>query len=913
MQKSTQEKLNQEKLNQEQLTRWLTIGLAGFACLIAEVAQADELTVDTAALPVATLAIESAIQPASEPVSEPSPEAAIAFPAIFDPPVTNDQVEPGLPTLEQGATTVREWLAQSDLPSHSSEVTQITDIQLDTSTDRFTITLQTTGDLAAVTPSVVGNAWIVDIPNATLDLPDGQDLQVTNPATGIALVAVSQLANQRVRIAVTGAAAPPDVAVSSTDRGWQLSVMPGTGTATDSGTATDPSAVPNDTLQVVVTGEQSEGYNPSTATTGTRIEAPLRDLPLTLQVIPRQVIEDRQVVRLTELADNVPGVEAVSGYGGLPSNDYYIRGFNTGESFRNGFRDFTFISPRDPANVERVEFLRGPASVLYGGGFNLTGAVNTVTERPLAEPRYEVDATIGSYDFYRSSFDLTGPFTADGRILYRVNFAYTNANSFREFNDSQSVFVAPVITWNLGPRTTLTTEFEYQNYDYTFDRGFPPGETFLNLPRERFLFEPEVNRAQFDSYYFGYNFEHELSDRWKIRQGFGGLIVQGNTEAAVLANYSDPFLEADGRTLAREAQRSDELQENFSLQTEVIGEFQTGPIDHNLLFGVEYARYRFAYDFFNASLGSIDIFEPEYGDRPGDYSASSAEEYGTRNIGVYLQDLIYLTPQLIALAGGRLDFNDTFYRDRLNDSTYSERSETAFSPRLGLVYQPGEDTALYFNWANAFTPNIFGGRSRTGEAFEAEQAEQFELGLRQEWFNDRLAANLALYHITRQNVSTTDPEDPDFSIQTGEQTSQGVELDLTGEILPGWNAILTYAFTDAFVSEDNDIPEGDRLAGIPQHTASLWTTYEIQRGDLQGLGFGLGLVYVDEREAQLPNSGVTLPSYFRTDASLFYRRDNWRAAINIKNLFDVEYYNTQGFFITPQAPFTVLANVTLEF
>lgn len=796
--------------------------------------------------------------------------------------------------IDHSASTVGDWIAQSTL--------EITGVQLNPTETGFEILLETAANQQpAIATSVVGNALIADIPNAVLALPDGDEFQAENPVEGVALVTVAPRGTG-VRVVVTGAEAPPIAAVRTDAQTLVLSVAVGAETAESV----------EESIQVVVTGEEDEGYNPPTATTGTRIEAPLRDVPLTLQVIPRQVIEDRQIVRLTELADNVPGVEPVSGYGNLPSNDYYIRGFNTGESFRNGFRDFTFISPRDLANIERVEFLRGPASVLYGGGFNLTGAVNTVTERPLAEPRYEVNTTVGSYEFYRPTLDFTGPLIEDGSLLYRLNFAYTNADSFRDFNESESVFVAPVLTWAIGPRTTLTTEFEYQNYDYVFDRGLPPGDVFLDLPRDRFLFEPDINRAQFDSYYFGYNVEHEFNDQWKIRQGLSGLVVEGNTEAAVLANYSAPFVDADGRTLQREAQRTNEFQENFSVQTEVIGEFSTGSIDHNLLVGVEYARYKFAYDFFNAPLGSIDIFDPEYGDEPGPYSPSSAEEYGTDNIGLYVQDLIYLTPNLIALLGGRLDFNDSFYRDNLNDSTYSERSDTHFSPRLGLVYQPGDETALYFNWANAFTPNIFGGSSRTGEAFEPERGEQFELGFRQE-LGDRLSTNLALYHITRQNVTTTDPEDPDFSIQTGEQTSQGIELDVTGEILPGWNMIATYALTDAFVSEDNDIPVGDRLSGIPEHTASLWTTYEIQRGDLQGLGFGLGLVYVDEREARLPNTGVTLPSYFRTDASLFYRRDNWRAAVNIKNLFDVEYFNTQGFFITPQAPLTVLVNVSVKF
>ncbi len=820
--------------------------------------------------------------------------------------VTPEEAIDRLSEPDRPASTVEEWLAQSRV--------QITGVRINSTDAGFEILLETaTAQVPDVNTSVVGNALIADIPNAELVLPNGAEFQAANPVDGIALVTVTSRGTG-VRVAITGVEAPPIASVRADAQNLVLSVESGAADAADAADAAETAgATDTEAIQVVVTGEQDEGYNPSTATTGTRIEAPLRDVPLTLQVIPRQVIEDRQIVNLTELADNVPGVEPFSGYGGLPSNDYYIRGFNAGESFRNGFRDFTFISPRDPANIERVEFLRGPASVLYGGGFNLTGAVNTVTERPLPEPRYEVGVTVGSYEFYKPTLDFTGPLTENGSLLYRLNVAYTNADSFRDFNERESIFVAPVLTWNIGPRTTLTTEFEYQNYDYVFDRGFPPGEIFLGLPRDRFLFEPDLNRAQFESYYFGYNFEHEFNDQWKIRQGFGGLVVEGNTEAAVLTNFSDPFTDEDGRTLQRGAQRSDELQENFSLQTEIIGEFNTGSVEHNLLFGVEYARFNFAYDFFRASLGSIDIFDPEYGDKPGDYSPSFAEEYGTRNIGVYVQDLIYLTPNLIVLAGGRLDFNDSYYRDTLNNSTNNEESATRFSPRLGIVYQPGEDTSLYFNWANAFTPNIFGGRTRTGDAFDPERAQQFELGLKQEFFDDRLSANLALYNITRQNVSTTDPEDPDFSIQTGEQTSRGVELDVTGEILPDWNVIATYAYTDAFVSEDNTIPVDDRLAGIPEHTASLWTTYEIQSGSLQGLGFGLGLVYVDEREAGLPNIGVTIPSYFRTDARLSYRRDNWQAAVNIKNLFNVEYYNTQGFFITPQAPLTVLANFSVEF
>ena len=372
-------------------------------------------------------------------------------------------------------------------------------------------------------------------------------------------------------------------------------------------------------------------------------------------------------------------------------------------------------------------------------------------------------------------------------------------------------------------------------------------------------------------------------------------------------------MELDGRTLTRQANQSDDRQENFSVQTEVVGDFNTGSIEHNLLFGIEYSRYKFAYDFVNSAINPIDIFDPVYGAEPSGFRPSFAEEYGTRSVGVYLQDLIYLTPNLITLLGGRFDWSDSFYRDRFTGDTLSETSDNNFSPRLGLVYQPHEDTSLYFSWANSFVPTTFGGRSRTGEAFEPEQGEQFEVGIKQNFFDDRLSANLAFYHLTRQNVSTTDPVDPNFRIQAGEQTSRGIEFDVSGEVLPGWNVIATYAHTDAFVSRDNTLPVGDRLVGIPRNTASLWSTYVIQSGDLQGLGFGLGLVWVGEREARLPNNDVELPAYFRTDASLFYRRDNYEAAISVKNLFDERYYNTQGFFISPAEPLTILGRLSFSF
>ncbi len=171
---------------------------------------------------------------------------------------------------------------------------------------------------------------------------------------------------------------------------------------------------------------------------------------------------------------------------------------------------------------------------------------------------------------------------------------------------------------------------------------------------------------------------------------------------------------------------------------------------------------------------------------------------------------------------------------------------------------------------------------------------------------------MAAYEITKTNVATTDPNDTDFSIAAGEVKSRGIELDIAGQLAPGWNIIASYGLNDSFVSKDNSIPEDDRLVNAPRNSASLRTTYEIQSGDLQGLGFGAGLFFVGDRAAELPNT-ITIPSYVRTDATIFYRRDNWRTALNFKNIFDIKYYDSQGFLLYPGAPLTVLGSVSVEF
>ena len=272
----------------------------------------------------------------------------------------------------------------------------------------------------------------------------------------------------------------------------------------------------------------------------------------------------------------------------------------------------------------------------------------------------------------------------------------------------------------------------------------------------------------------------------------------------------------------------------------------------------------------------------------------------------------------LLLAGVRYDTaeqevvnNPSLFIPTASEST---QNDDAFSPRFGVVYQPIEAVSLFTSYSRSFSPNS--GTMVTGDILEPEEGEQFEVGAKAELLDGRFSVSLAYFDITLQNVATTDPNNPNFSIATGEQRSQGVELDLIGQILPGWNLIANYAYTDARITEDNTGLEGNRLFNVPEHNFNLWATYDIQNGPLEGVGFGLGFNYVSDRYGDNANS-FKLGDYFLTNAALSYRRDNWRTALNIRNLFDVNYIqssdNSRTIRIDPGEGFTMIGSVSVEF
>lgn len=407
--------------------------------------------------------------------------------------------------MEAAATTVDEWLTQIA----QAALVEITNIQIDETTKGLTLRLETSGNLLVQETSTIGNAAIVDIPNALLNLSESEDFFASEPIEGISLINVTNLPDNQVRIAITGANAPPVVDISTVAIGLTVSATPGEPTA----------QVPDDAIQIVVTGEQDSYLIPD-ASTATRTDTPLRDIPRSIQVIPRQVIEDQQAISLEEVLENTAGVSFLGNNDGR-GLQFAIRGFDGATVLRDGFRLFgeDSVEP-EVANLERIEVLRGPASVLYGQA-EPGGLINLVTKQPLPEPYYNFQFQVGNRDFLSPSIDLSGPLTEDGRLLYRLNALYRQEDSFRDYDNSfNRSFVGPTLTWLISDQTDLTISLEYIEDDDPADYGTVAfGDGIADIPLNRVLNDPD-DVIEKDYLSVGYTLEHRFSDNWRLRNQF---------------------------------------------------------------------------------------------------------------------------------------------------------------------------------------------------------------------------------------------------------------------------------------------------------------------------------------------------------------------------------------------------------
>ncbi|UZE37621.1 TonB-dependent siderophore receptor [Pseudomonas sp. B21-059] len=670
-------------------------------------------------------------------------------------------------------------------------------------------------------------------------------------------------------------------ALSSTSWAEQAQVKPSTlelGTADVIGTATYERA-----------DGPVQGYRATRSASATRTDTSIHETPQSISVVAKDAVEDLGATRLQDALDYAGGVGRANNFGGQGLTTFTVRGFTTGEFYRNGFPiNRGYPNMPDANTIERLEVLRGPATMLYGRG-DPGGTFNVVSKQPLPERTVTLGSQLNDQGMRRGTLDASGPLDEDGRLAYRLNVVGEGGDTFRDHVDTERYGVTPVLSWQVSDATRLIFEGDFMRNNAPLDRGVTRyAKQIGSASRDSFFGEKDVGKLHNDNNMAQLRFEHLLNDDWTLGGGVQWLegSLKGN---AVEANG----IAADGRTLGRNFNYRKLEWTDRDAQLNLTGHFDTAGLQHTLLTGIEYEDYDYQ-SIIQRSSGAvgaypIDLFDPLYGQpRPALTRTPTHDKENLKTYAAFVQDQVALTDKLKVLAGARFERFEHDYETYVPGGKSWQASDNAVTPRIGVSYDLTETLALYADTARSFKPNT--GASRLGGGFAPEKGKSYEMGLKWEALDQQLSVDAAIYQIEKRNVLTTDPVDSTFSVAAGEVRSRGFDVNVAGNLTPEWRVIGGYAYVDAEVTKDNVLRSGTRLLNIPQNSFSLLNMYEFQDGMLKGLGLGSGLRYVDERAGQTANTGFSMGSYTVVDLLGFYKvNDKVRLNLDLKNLFDRDY------------------------
>lgn len=660
--------------------------------------------------------------------------------------------------------------------------------------------------------------------------------------------------------------------------------------------------------EIDIVGASPKSYRSDIANSATRLDVPVMEIPGAVGVVSRKLMEDQQVVGLSDAMKNVSGVTARPS--GFNLYDVFVsRGFsltNSRNYFRNGIR-FLKFSNSPVSNLERVEMLKGPASVLYGA-VEPGGVINFITKPTLPDRKYGVTLRLGNHKFSQVSADFTGPIGKSKKVRYRLNAIREKSESFRDEVERSLNHISPVVDIDLGPQTNLSLDADFFWNKSTFDPGtVAKDDKVIDNGINTFLSEPWTY-GKFRDINFGYKLSHEFNSKLKGHSYFRYYTLNEDR----LYMQMNKLL-ADNKVERRLAKWDADIT-YFAFLNELIYKFTTFNIKHNLLGGVEIGKLTNKREVSGVMYTPVDIFHPVYTSQMPDklkLTKSTDLNSSQTTYAIYIQDQIDLTEQWKLLLGARADWIDE------NTVNHKKNSETgtkdfAISPRFGLVYKPIPAFSSYVSYSRSYVP--ISGQTRDGEAFKPVNSKQIELGAKASFFKERLLASFAVFDLRRQNLPTPDPVNDEFKIQIGEQFSRGVELDVSGEITPSWSVAASYSYTVGEISKTNDkkYPKGNQLANSPRNKYSLWTSYRINSGAVKGLSLGGGCFFVDKRFGDLGNTFV-LDGYTTADVFVAYQRSFYKIAFNIKNIFNEKYYEgaNNRFVIRPGSPRTFLLSLSV--
>ena len=687
--------------------------------------------------------------------------------------------------------------------------------------------------------------------------------------------------------------------------------------------ASAPAEATTQLHRVVVTGQSAQTYTVTNATTATRTDTPLMETPFSVQVVPQQVLQDQLANTLERALQNVPGVVPFPTNQGL-SDGFIIRGFGSNTTYRDGFFIPDILgggsSKGSMANIDRVEVLKGPGSILFGRT-EPGGVINLITKQPLAQQQTSVEQEVGSWAFYRTLIDTTGPVGADDTLLYRLNLAYESNDSFRDFVQDKGWMVAPSLTWNLSPQTQLTAQFEYQRFDETPDSGLLPlNGRPADVPISRVNFEPLSNYNDGDRSLLSLGWRQRLGADWTARVNLTG--EQFNIRNLTLFPGE---LQPDGALDRYFNNGGDQISRRTSAMADLTGRFTTGPLSHTLVVGADYFRVNDTLTGLNCCdpAPPFNYFSPTYSSTPQVFDPANNFDLDFRQrwYGLFAQDQVELPGGWHALIGLRYD--------NAVGTSYGEVTDkdNKVSPRVGVVWQPAGWLSLY----GSYTENFGASNSLYNppdKRLPSQTAQQWEFGAKTDLLDGQLSATLAFYQLTKQNLPVDDPVDPNIQIAIGEARTRGVEFNLVGQISPAWQVIGGLAYMPyAQITRDSESDgeggltpgyTGYRLFLAPRLQGSVWLAYEPQVGAWRGWRLGGGVVGMSQRYGDLDNSYV-LPGYAVVNLMASYAwtfgTQRLTAQVNLDNLFDRTYFtgSNSGGMIAVGAPRSVKASLQWAF
>lgn len=643
-----------------------------------------------------------------------------------------------------------------------------------------------------------------------------------------------------------------------------------------------------------------------------KLDADPMVVPLAIQSVPVTLAQDQGFTRILDVVRNVSGVTSKEAYFGV-TDDFNIRGFDASTSLYNGFRRDFYGTVNDISEVERVEVIKGPSSVTEGF-LEPGGVINVVTKRPLASPVSEVFLTTGTYGTFRGQYDLGTSLTSTLRI--RSTGASEHTGSFRDFISGDRFTTGVSLDWNATPNTLVQASANVFYLNGSADRGLPilsdnPSLPF-QLPISRNLGEPDDNYKQRNNNYSGM-VQHGLGKSWSARAG-ANLFQLSDYRNNVEVDGTDPN---NPPLLARELTIVYGESSFLNGVGEVAGDADTFHLHHHLVVGVDYQRIYSFYNFTenSTSLGigtldvpDIDAFHPVYGGFQRIQGPSTGLFHGyTYDTGSYAQDLISIGSRIHVLAGVRQDqFN---YHDGDVVADYTTRlNQGAFSPRVGVVYQPAPVLSLYANYASSFNPQQ-GTVLFNGETPKPSRGRQEEVGVKYSSNDRRWTASADLFRITKTNNAEGDPNHPDYSILTGAEESAGAEADATVQLRHGVLLRANISDMRAVVTADNAIPVGSRLLNVPRLQGAMWAEAHVPHSRVD---VNFGWFAVGQREAQLPNT-IMIRKYNRFDAAVHWHlRPSIELSANVQNISNVVYYTSQNYELYPGTPTNAIFSLKIN-